>query len=303
MTVGLEDIRAWVDGELDEPRAGQVEKAILSDAGLQQTADKLRASQLPYREAYEQTPVPDMPDSLRVSIEALRNPAVKNTAVENTTIENLTNDRSTIHRLNDQNLPTDAANNGSFKTAGIAASVVIAALIGCLGYLAGANKATQVTPDTTASVVDTLPTEDFAQTVAAYQKFYVRETLKGTVPPNPAKVTERLAAQTDMRVVIPELEGYEFMRAQRLSIDGELLLQLVYLGAEGVPLALCYMVVPEDGSGREQNNVAGKTTFQNHHGLNTVEWRQNGNRFVIVSDAPEKKLTELSRSTQQQWKI
>ena len=142
MTVGLEDIRAWVDGELDEPRAGQVEKAILSDAGLQQTADKLRASQLPYREAYEQTPVPDMPDSLRVSIEALRNPAV-----ENTTIENLTNDRSTIHRLNDQNLPTDAANNGSFKTAGVAASVVIAALIGCLGYLAGANRATQVTPD------------------------------------------------------------------------------------------------------------------------------------------------------------
>ena len=183
---------------------------------------------------------------------------------------------------------------------GIAASVIIAALIGHLGYLAGANTVTQAAPDASASV-ETQHTENFARTVAAYQKFYVRETLQGAVAPNPVKVADRLANQTGMQVIIPEFEGYEFMRAQRLSIDGELLLQLVYLGAEGGPLALCYMAAVDGETGSEQSNTTGTTTLQNHHGLNTAEWQHNGHRFVIVSDAPEETLTELSQSTRQQW--
>ena len=176
---------------------------------------------------------------------------------------------------------------------GIAAGVVLALLV---GYLAGA-KTTVQPADMSASTDTPQQAENFARTVAAYQKFYVRETLKGTVAPNPVKVTERLASQTGMRVIIPEFDDYQFMRAQRLSIDGELLIQLVYLGSEGGPLALCYVAASDSG---EQSNETG-TTLQNHHGLNTAEWRHNGHRFVIVSDAPEKKLDELSRSTRQQW--
>ena len=73
MTVELEDIRAWVDGELKEPRASRINQAVLTDKKLQHTADKLRASQLPYREAFEQAPVPDVPESLRLKIDALQN--------------------------------------------------------------------------------------------------------------------------------------------------------------------------------------------------------------------------------------
>ena len=300
MKVEIEDIRAWVDGELDEPQAGQVRNAVLSDKRLKQTADKLQASQLPYREAYDKTPMPDVPESLRTKIEALRSPTVANPAVENPTVENNTVHNPGTNSPNIENLPNKAANNSSFKMIGIAASVIIAALIGHLGYLAGANTVTQAAPDASASV-ETQHNENFARTVAAYQKFYVRETLKGTVAPNPVKVADRLADQTGMQVIIPELEGYEFMRAQRLSIDGELLLQLVYLGAEGGPLALCYMAVVDGETGSEQSNTTGTTTLQNHHGLNTAEWQHNGHRFVIVSDAPEETLTELSQSTRQQW--
>ena len=300
MKVEIEDIRAWVDGELDEPQAGQVRNAVLSDKRLKQTADKLQASQLPYREAYDKTPMPDVPESLRTKIEALRSPTVANPAVENPTVENNTVHNPGTNSPNIENLPNKAANNSSFKMIGITASVIIAALIGHLGYLAGANTVTQAAPDASASV-ETQHNENFARTVAAYQKFYVRETLKGTVAPNPVKVADRLADQTGMQVIIPELEGYEFMRAQRLSIDGELLLQLVYLGAEGGPLALCYMAVVDGETGSEQSNTTGTTTLQNHHGLNTAEWQHNGHRFVIVSDAPEETLTELSQSTRQQW--
>lgn len=300
MKVEIEDIRAWVDGELDEPQASQVRNAVLSDKRLKQTADKLQASQLPYREAYDKTPMPDVPESLRTKIEALRSPTVANPAVENPTVENNTVHNPGTNSPNIENLPNKAANNSSFKMIGIAASVIIAALIGHLGYLAGANTVTQAAPDASASV-ETQHNENFARTVAAYQKFYVRETLKGTVAPNPVKVADRLADQTGMQVIIPELEGYKFMRAQRLSIDGELLLQLVYLGAEGGPLALCYMAAVDGETGSEQSNTTGTTTLQNHHGLNTAEWQHNGHRFVIVSDAPEETLTELSQSTRQQW--
>ena len=44
MTVEIEDVRAWVDGELDEPEAGQVGRAVGFDKSLQQDAGKLRAS-------------------------------------------------------------------------------------------------------------------------------------------------------------------------------------------------------------------------------------------------------------------
>ena len=281
MMVQIEDIRAWVDGELDEPKASQVGQAVLADENLQQTADKLRASLLPYREAYERASVPDVPASLRASIEALQSAP----------------DRSTVDQSpNVQDIGSAVTpDNNALKMFGIAASVLVAALV---GYLAGANKTiTQSAPDTSASVVAPEPSDNFAETVAAYQKFYVRETLKGTVAPNPEKVTARFASQTGMQVVIPELEGYEFMRAQRLSINGELLLQLVYLGAEGRPLALCYYAAaPEKEEGKTE-----LTTLGMHHGLNTAEWRHKGHRFVIVSDASEKKLTELSESTRQQW--
>ena len=276
MTVEIEDVRAWVDGELDEPEAGQVGRAVGFDKSLQQDAGKLRASQLPYREAYAQESVPDVPESLRDKIQALQYPEAQNPDV--------------------QHLPSDAANNSSFKIVGIAASVLLAALV---GYLAGTNTANQP-PDTSASVDAPREADNFAQTVAAYQQFYVRETLKGTVPPDPARVTERLADQTGMEVVIPELEGYEFMRAQRLSVNGELLLQLVYLGAEGGPLALCYMVA-QNSESEEQSDATGPTSVENHHGLNTAEWLHKGHRFVIVSDASEKELQELSQSTQRQW--
>ncbi len=280
MTVEIEEIRAWVDGELDESHAERVANAVNANESLQQAADKMRTSQLPYREAYEHARVPEVPKSLRLNIEALQYPSLKTPVAENP---------------DDLQLPAEAANHSFFKLGGIAASVVMAALIGYLGYIVGANTVNQSAPDVTASV----NTQSFAQTVAAYQKFYVRETLMGTVAPNPAKVTARLANQTGMQVIIPELEGYEFMRAQRLTFDGELLLQLVYLGAEGSPLALCYMMALEG----EQGDRTESTTLQKHHGLNTAEWQHNGHRFVLVADAAEKKLEELSHATRQQWNI
>ena len=298
MTVKPEDIRARVDGELDAPQARRVDRAVLADITLQQTADKLRASQLPYREAYNEAPVPDIPDSLQASVKALRYAATQSRATRSHLIDGPEIPNPTV-----QTLPVELENYrlkkpvGWIKPDGIAASVMIAALA---GYLAGAGPATPVASPDALTVDNLLQLENFASRVAAYQEFYVRETLHGTVAPNPSKVSARLANQTGMQVVIPQFEDYKFMRAQRLSIDGNLLLQLVYLGAEGRPLALCYMASVKNEAAVQSNGTQ-KTIIENHHGLNTAEWQHSGHRFVIVSDASEKKLQELSQSTQRQW--
>ena len=113
--------------------------------------------------------------------------------------------------------------------AGIAASVIMAAAI---GYLAGTKLNPNASANDTIVSNDTSPQiENFARTVAAYQKFYIRDTLIGT-DNSPAvldKLVSRLAIQTGMQINVPKLDGYEFMRAQHLSYDGMPLIQLVYL--------------------------------------------------------------------------
>ena len=73
MTVEIEDILAWVDGELDESGARLIRNAVLFDESLLRTAEKLRLSRVLCREACEQSPVPDVPKSLRVKIKDLQN--------------------------------------------------------------------------------------------------------------------------------------------------------------------------------------------------------------------------------------
>jgi len=68
MTVELTEIRAWVDGELDEPRASIVGNAVLTDETLRHTAVRMSASLLPYRQAYQQTLAPAVPSSLRARV-------------------------------------------------------------------------------------------------------------------------------------------------------------------------------------------------------------------------------------------
>jgi len=102
-----------------------------------------------------------------------------------------------------------------------------------------------------------------------------------------------------MDIVIPELEGYEFVRAQHLEYGGAPLLQLVYLGAEGVPLALCFMPTQQQANGQ----VAEDVKLGSYYGLNTAEWMQNERRVVMVSDAPHETMQELSLEAQQQWSL
>lgn len=72
MKIESEDIRAWVDGELNEFHAHEVANAVFADRKLRKIADSMRASILPYRQAYEHAAVAEVPESLRISVNALK---------------------------------------------------------------------------------------------------------------------------------------------------------------------------------------------------------------------------------------
>ena len=72
MKVELKDVCAWVDDELDDLRAHEVATTVFADRKLRRVADLMRASKLPYREAYEHAVGAEVPESLRISINALK---------------------------------------------------------------------------------------------------------------------------------------------------------------------------------------------------------------------------------------
>lgn len=253
-----EELLQWVDGELDPARAEQVSLAVQRDAGLAQMTENLRASQLHYKEARD-TIVPGVPEDVRDRVGVL---------------------------LDESQSPA--------RVSGLmVASLVAGMAVACLcGYLVGSNSANPVNSSSISASMG------FAEAVASYQTFYVRETVEGTTNSNVNAVSTRLLEQQDLEVQVPDLseQGYQFLRAQQLTFNGEPVVQLVYLAEEGLPVALCYMPL-QSGSETKSDTAV----FANYFGLNTVEWTTADSRIVIVSNSRKDHLKALHRSAVAQW--
>jgi len=262
-TIELEELRAWVDGELDASRATQVQQAVSNSAELTEMTASLRASQLPYPDAMETAPAPDVPVELQQKIEDMLN--------EN---ESLSESGTT---------PTPAKTN-SIMAASLVAAIGMA-ITAAGGYFVGSQRA--IAPiDSNASIAESL---GFARAVASYQGFYVRETVEGTSDSNVSQLSARMLNQNDLKVEVPDFsaQGLQFVRAQQLGYGGQPVVQLVYLGNDGLPVAFCYM--PEASGFSE-------VVFANHFGLETAEWVDNNQRFVIVANVDKSNITALYQS-------
>jgi len=242
MSIEIEELRAWIDGELGEQQAKNVAKVVENDTQLQQYVEQLRASQLPYKEAFELTNASDVPDELAEKIDSLL-------AASNAT------SRST---------DSSTKNKSAFPAILAITGMLVAAIV---GFLIGGN----------------VKSNKSAETLT---------TVEGTLDNNVSALSKRLEATTDLTLQVPQLEGYRFIRAQQLSFNGEPLVQLVYLGDTGVPLALCFM------NNRDDNPAL---TLGTNFGLQTAEWVYAGKRFVIVSDASESQLKQFQQATIDQW--
>jgi anti-sigma factor RsiW len=125
-----------------------------------------------------------------------------------------------------------------------------------------------------ASVFRAQPT--WVDTVASYQALYVTETLAGGAQPAAARTATLARAEALLGIDLSgatQIEGLEFARVQVLAIEGEPLIQMAYLDAEGRPFAFCLTRLQDGDSG---------PAARMSHNLATTTWVEGGIGFVVV---------------------
>lgn len=124
--------------------------------------------------------------------------------------------------------------------------------------------------------------------VASYQALYVTETLSGAAQ-NPAltrNTLDRVEAELGLSWdTAPQIEGLTFKRAQMLAVNGEALVQIAYLDADGIPWALCITRV-----GQDDRDLKSKMS----HALAASSWVENGLGFVLVGGQDTDRATRLA---------
>jgi anti-sigma factor RsiW len=119
----------------------------------------------------------------------------------------------------------------------------------------------------------------WADPIAAYQSLYTRDTV-GDVDLDAAHTARVLAAfgtRIGRPLSVPDLraEGLAFKRAQLLSLHDAPVLQLVYLGSQGRPVALC--LLPQSGGDAP-------VAWRIASGMDVAAWRHAGVGYALVGD-------------------
>jgi anti-sigma factor RsiW len=255
---------AYVDGQLSEPQRAEVEQAIAADSALARTVQALRASQLPYAQAFEQQPLPPLPEAVRRQAEQWAAQAAPH-AVAAPTVAALQLAAATAPR------PAPAGDGTAWRW--WLCAVVLALAAGWwLGQRSGALGPPAVEP--------------WVRMVSSYHAMYSRETVLdggvGTVQVNALKA--RLRDQHHIELKIPDLQsqGLQFVRAQQLQLDGKMVLQLVYLPANGLPVALC--LTPASAQVERTVSLDGQAV---------TTWFDKGWAYLLVGRMPPAALQQL----------
>lgn len=132
---------------------------------------------------------------------------------------------------------------------------------------------------------------------AIYQALYVTETVA------PINFSETAVAQQvadssaalgrDLPLdVVTSLEGLTLKRSQVLGFEGAPLIQLAYISADGVPVALCAIRLGEAN--------AQTATFETLAGLPSAHWSDGTYSFMIIGDLPADTIESLTENLQRQ---
>ena len=118
--------------------------------------------------------------------------------------------------------------------------------------------------------------EPWHREVAAYHALYVTETL-ATGPQDPDVQAAKLTALSDLvggdLSAAAVSEDMEFRRAQQLGFEGAPLIQIAYLAAGQVPVALCVL----RAEGRAQD-----IRLDTIQGMSAASWSDGELRFLLI---------------------
>jgi anti-sigma factor RsiW len=257
---------AYADGELSASQAASVENALTECADLRDSVELLRASRLPYREAFAAQKLPPLPDALRLRIEAMAADAQKK--------------------------PTRRLQPRMWLAAAFVAGAFCAGLLQQLGGGLGASGTSGAfgafgNHAATLAAADARP---WISVAAEYQQLYTRETVASLTPDPTVSANTVAAIRKDdgIGLRMPDLRaaGMTFKSVERLHYNGKPLVQMVYLPEHGTPVALCVMK-----DLRPDQSIA-----QRHmNGMTVVSWRQNELSYALIGKPDAGDLSKVAR--------
>lgn len=251
-------LRAYVDGELEADLRQLVEAAVANSPNLQAEVQALRFSCLPYRAAFDAQPLPALPASLKSHLADLLTVAAPMQDAATRTAPLTTRRRAWL-------------------VAGFAASF-------------GAGLAvSRILTSTGAGVPNPAEPQPWVVAIAQYHALYVRATVDMALesPSSFQSLLSGFDVPWRQRLRVPDLaaQGLAFKRAQRLGYRGAPLIQMVYLPAQGRPVAVCFL--PSDRP---------RTTIQYAVAevQNVAFWQDDGLAVVVVGDLPPLVMQQLA---------
>ena len=199
MSVEDTDLLAYVDGRISPEGRARVEAAVASSPVVARRLAAMRASALPYAEAFERQSVPPMPSHLAEHL-------------------------SDLLRVS----ATAPAARGRPRVWWGAAAAAVAALVICGGALKVWTDKSAASPwvEAVASYQELYARETLSSITAD-------QTLTRTV------LSDSRAAGITVSIPDLRSTGLEYKRVQRLSFRGQTDIQIVYLPRAGDPVALC----------------------------------------------------------------
>ncbi|MEX3899883.1 anti-sigma factor [Paraburkholderia sp. BR10954] len=249
---------AYVDGELGPTEAASIEKELADSPELRESVKLLRASQLPYREAFATQKLPPLPVELQHQIDAMANAA--RLAQSNHAASPLVPARRPQARL----WLAAAFVAGAFF-AGLALRFG-PAWLGMPGGGGGGSTA-----------VASAEVSPWIRAAVDYQRLFTRDTVADVTPDleASAKTVAAIRQVDGVALRVPDLQaaGLSFKAVSRLRFNDKPLVQIVYLPAQGAPVALCVMKDARPDKAIAQQQVSGMTV---------VSWRQNDLAFALI---------------------
>ncbi|MGY2374413.1 anti-sigma factor family protein [Pseudomonas sp. SDO524_S393] len=273
-------LMAYVDGDLSPQQNQELERLIDASPDLAQRVSRLMASCLPYEEAFARQNVPPVPESLKLSIAALAAQHTAAQAPKTASAPTTGRTDSVFGRLFAFLQPKFA-----WPALTFVAGAACYALVLQVGAFSGVLK-----PGFDAAAPAVAQASPWVQQAAAYQHLYTRETVAYGAQPSDAviKTLADIRNIDGLALRVPDLSaaGLTFKRVQRLRFNNKALIQLVYLPANGAPVALCVMKEPKPDQSITQQSVAQ---------MNVVTWRQSELGYALIGEPEGVDLNAVAR--------
>ncbi|MGN4189331.1 anti-sigma factor family protein [Burkholderia gladioli] len=272
---------AYADGELDAAGVASVEQALAESSELRESVARLRASRLPYQDAFAAQKLPPLPDALRLRVEAMASAAQAQSAAA---AQAQPREQEAVP-ASAKVVPLPARRNrpmlwlaAAFVAGSFCAGLVQQFAAGGFGAGRGPTLAAGGAKKPWISVA------------ADYQQLYTRDTV-ANLTPDPAvaaKIVGEIRSDDGIRLRVPDLSmaGMRFKAIDRLRYDGKPLVQIVYLPEHGVPVALCVMKDARPDQGIAQHEM---------HGMTVVAWRQNELSYALIGKPDSGDLEAIAR--------